>query len=291
MNIPSDWCLSQHTVTVTRLLVPGAESKHVSVFVTSCRPVCTYYLWFRCSERRRSCPSWFSARVPIPLNERIPNSIEFGPRLPDSGSIIDRCCPVFEAQMVEYQWPETKPHTGQRSTFICFTSLSITLRAALFSETIVQDQASIGVKPMCKEVASLHRSAFTNTDNEILDYRPDVSERDNNFAQTKEIRLVVLNQNTLGCERIKSLGLVLVPVIGSTTWTREGWWSITLSCRQNQSKVQQRLSESYKDHLKEITLVRQRDKIEASQGYLLAYVVRSCCHFLDHLLTFPQSSS
>lgn len=34
---------------------------------------------------------------------------------------------------------------------------------------------------------------------------------------------------------------------------------------------------------------RQKDKIKASQGYLLAYAVRSCCHFLDRVLNFPQS--
>ena len=34
---------------------------------------------------------------------------------------------------------------------------------------------------------------------------------------------------------------------------------------------------------------RQKDKIKASQGYLLAYAVRSCCHFLHPVLTFQHS--
>jgi hypothetical protein len=116
--------------------------------------------------------SWFSARVPISLTsiERIPDSIEFDPSLPDSSSKIDIWCPVFEAQMVEYQWPETKPHTGSRTTFTSFTDLSITLKAALFSGTIERDQTSNDVQLMCEEIASLHRSAFTNTGSEIFDY-------------------------------------------------------------------------------------------------------------------------
>jgi hypothetical protein len=79
------------------------------------------------------------------------------------------------------------------------------LKAALFSGTIVRDQASIGVKLMCEEVASLHRSAFTNTDSEILDYRPDIYKRNDNSAQERKSGVWCYFKIVLGVSELKVL--------------------------------------------------------------------------------------
>jgi hypothetical protein len=63
-------------------------------------------------------------------------------------------------------------------------NISIRLKLPSFLELLC-DQNSIGINLICEEIALLHQSTFTNTDSEILHYRPDVYNRDDTSVQTK----------------------------------------------------------------------------------------------------------
>ena len=196
--------------------------------------------------------SWFSARVPISPKKRDPWNIRFEPSLGTSDRID------MLARMIKYQWADLEPNVTPGMAFTSFTGLHITLEAALFPATTVRYQSNEGVKLFCEDIATLYIDPLidNDTNEDIFDYRPDTYDHNDTFAQKTEVLVAVLIQEySLRSRCIESYGLVLVPVAGSTSWRREGWWSIKRSIAILPDQQRKRFSESYQDHLEEITLV------------------------------------
>jgi hypothetical protein len=158
--------------------------------------------------------------------------------------------------MTKYQWADMEPNVTPEMAFTSFTSLRITIEAALFPGATVRTQSNERVKLMCRELAILHLHPLivSDTDEEIFSYRPDTYDHNDTFAYQMEVLVAVIIQKYV-YGYVESYGLVLVPVAGSTSWRREGWWSIKRSIAILPDQQRKRFSESYQDHLEEITLV------------------------------------
>ena len=160
------------------------------------------------------------------------------------------------ARMTKYQWADLEPNVTPGMAFTSFTGLHITLEAALFPATTVRYQSNEGVKLFCEDIATLYIDPLidNDTNEDIFDYRPDTYDHNDTFAYQMEVLVAVIIQKYV-YGYVESYGLVLVPVAGSTSWRREGWWSIKRSIAILPDQQRKRFSESYQDHLEEITLV------------------------------------